>query len=126
MTGFNGVRGADGALYHTTTSVSARLGISYDDAKTLIASGRIASVNAESVGVSVNKPGARLVSETALTAYQRGGGSTVVEMPTAVVGGGVRIAPVVAAVAPLEKPKRGRGFGLVGLAVSWGLFSSSP
>ena len=50
MTGFNGgVRGADGAFYHTTTSVSARLGVSYDAAKALIASGRIASVSAESL-----------------------------------------------------------------------------
>ena len=66
--------------------------------------------------MSVNKPGARLVSEAALIAYQRGGGATVIETPTAVVGGGgVHIAPVGAAVAPAEKPKRGRGFRLVGL-----------
>ena len=70
MTEFNGVN-ADGALYHTTTSVAARLGVSYEDAKALIASGRIPSVSAESVGVNVNKPGARLVSESALSAYQR-------------------------------------------------------
>lgn len=116
MTGFNGVRGADGALYHTTTSAAARLGISYEAAKTLIASGRIASVSAESVGVSVNKPGARLVSEAALIAYQRGGGATVIETPTAVVGaGGVHIAPVGAVVVPAAKPKRGRGLLLVGV-----------
>ena len=116
MTGFS-VRGADGSLYHTTTSAAARLGVSYDAAKALIASGRIASVSAESVGARVNKPGARLVSEAALAAYQRGGGATVVEMPTAVVNaGGVPVAPAGAGYVPpaQSKPKRGN-FRLAGL-----------
>ena len=116
MTGFS-VRGADGALYHTTTSAAARLGVSYDTAKALIASGRIASVSAESVGARVNKPGARLVSEAALAAYQRGGDATVVEMPTAVVNaGGVPIAPAGAGYDPpaQSKPKRGDWLGCVG------------
>lgn len=106
------LRGADGTLYHTTTSAAARLGVSYADAKALIASGRIPSVSAESVGVRVNKPGARLVSEGALEAYQRGavGGTMIEPQSPAVDAGRTPVAATMHSVSvPAPPPRSGSG-----------------
>lgn len=111
------LRGADGVLYHTTTSVAARLGVSYADAKALIESGRIPSVTAESVGVTLNKPGARIVSEVALEAYRRGeGGVTMMETPPTVFEPGrVSAPPAGFGSAPTPPAKKRSGLKIAGL-----------
>lgn len=111
------LRGADGVLYYTTTSVAARLGVSYADAKALIESGRIPSVTAESVGVTLNKPGARIVSEVALEAYRRGDvGVTMMETPSTVFEPGrVSAPPAGFGSVPAPPAKKRSGLKIAGL-----------